>query len=150
MRYRFVGLIPGFELNRRNPIMAAFRIGDNIVTGADDLFSIQSIQEAMLVHDITAGRTESPSGDIERSKMTNHFPLGQTLGAPRKFDRFGFILRVVAVLEPLSGFGKRGLFTILHVSHVYDGFAPQGQKRARLHAGEDVHRLRIATRIRLY
>jgi hypothetical protein len=114
MRSWFVRLVLSLKLDCGESIVTTLSISDDIVTGADDLFTIQPVQKSMPLHDIAAVRAKTPPGNIEPSEEANHFSLAQTRRPPGPLDWFRFVFGVISVLEPLGSFGEDRLLAVLH------------------------------------
>lgn len=66
-----------FEFAPTDSIVKPVSIGDDVITWANELFSVQAIQKTMSLHPIAALRTVLVALKIERAKMLNYLTLAQ-------------------------------------------------------------------------
>src|SRR3954447_19781853 len=76
-RLRLVRLVLRLEMHCFEDVVIALVVGDDVVTRANDFFSVQAVQNAMPLHDVATVGAESPPGNFQRLEMANHFAFGR-------------------------------------------------------------------------
>jgi hypothetical protein len=90
-----------FKLAPTESVIQSLTISDNIVAGTHDLIAIQN---PVPLHKIAAVRAKSIFRNLQRGVILHYLPLGQLCRLSRMFQWLGFILGMIAILEPLGGF----------------------------------------------